>query len=129
VDLGREMARARRAGESLVLAFVDVDNLKAINDSRGHSAGDRTLVEVVATLRAKLRSYDLIIRFGGDEFLCVIPGVSVDDAADRLAAVNVTLAETTEHASITVGLAGMQADDSVQDLVSRADAALYQQRQ
>jgi PleD family two-component response regulator len=52
----------------------------------------------------------------------------MDDAADRLAALNITLAETTEHASVTIGLAGMEADDSLQDLIARADEALYQQR-
>jgi diguanylate cyclase (GGDEF)-like protein len=129
MELEREMARARRTRQHLVLAFVDVDRLKAINDSRGHAAGDRVLCEVVATCRAKLRSYDLIIRFGGDEFLCAIPGVSMDEAAQRLAAVNTTLAEFPEHGSVTTGLADLQVDDSSEDLIARADAALYQQRQ
>ena len=129
VELEREMARARRTREGLVVAFVDVNGLKAINDSRGHSAGDQVLRAVVATLRAKLRAYDLIIRFGGDEFLCVIPGVSVHEAVERLASVNATLAATPENGSVTTGLASLQANDSFQDLIARADAALYQQRQ
>jgi len=129
VELQREMARARRAQQHLVLAFIDVDGLKAINDSRGHTAGDRVLQEVVATLRAKLRPYDLIVRFGGDEFLCAIPGVSMGESVERLAAVNIALAHSPEPGSVTVGLADMQVNDSFQDLIGRADAALYQQRQ
>ena len=103
MQLDREMARAQRTGHSLVLAFVDVNGLKAINDSRGHTTGDRVLREVVETLRSQLRSYDLIIRFGGDEFLCAIPGVSMDEAAERLGAANATLAASSEQGSVTVG--------------------------
>jgi diguanylate cyclase (GGDEF)-like protein len=129
VELERDVARARRTGEPLVLAFVDVNGLKDINDARGHTAGDRVLRKVVATLRTKLRSYDLIIRFGGDEFLCAIPGVNIDQAAERLRTVNPALAALPEHGSVAIGLADLQPGDSLQDLVARADTALYQQRQ
>jgi diguanylate cyclase (GGDEF)-like protein/PAS domain S-box-containing protein len=128
VELEREMARARRREQPLVLAFVDVDHLKAINDSRGHAAGDRMLLEVANTLRATLRSYDLIIRYGGDEFVCVISGLNMADATNRLALVNAALAEAPEHGSVTVGLAKLRADDSPEDFVARADAALYRER-
>lgn len=128
VELERELARARRTGQPLVLAFVDVNGLKAINDSRGHAAGDRMLREVVITLRAKLRVYDLIVRFGGDEFLCAIPGISMDEAAARLRAVNAALGATAGRGSVTTGLADLQSDDTLQDLIIRADSSLYQQR-
>jgi diguanylate cyclase (GGDEF)-like protein len=128
MELDREVARAHRTEQPLVLAFVDVDGLKEINDSRGHLAGDRVLREVVSTLRTKLRSYDLIVRFGGDEFLCAIPGVSLAEAEERLAAVNTVLTAFPAHASVTTGLADLAADDSLEDLIARADAALYQQR-
>ena len=128
VELEREIARVRRTRQRFVLAFVDVNGLKAINDSRGHTAGDRMLREVVTTLRTVLRSYDLIIRFGGDEFLCAIPGVSIEDAAQRLAAVNAALAASPERGSVTAGLADLREDDSFEDLIARADAALYHQR-
>ena len=129
MELEREMARARRTEQRLVLAFVDVNGLKSVNDLRGHAAGDRVLCAVVTALRAQLRSYDLIIRFGGDEFLCVIPGVSMDEAADRLATVNANLAGSLEQASVTTGLADLRPDDSLDGLIERADAALYKQRQ
>lgn len=128
VQLDQEMARARRNNLPLILAFLDVDHLKTINDSRGHAAGDRLLLEVADTFRAELRSYDLIIRYGGDEFVCAISGLSKTLAAQRFAQVNAALADAPEHGSVTVGLAEMQPDDSLGDLVARADAALYQQR-
>lgn len=128
VELERELARARRTEQALVLAFVDVNGLKEINDSRGHPAGDRVLREVVVTLRAKLRVYDLIVRFGGDEFLCAIPGISMDEAAERLGGVNAALGASADRGSVTTGLADLHPDDSLQDLITRADSALYQRR-
>jgi diguanylate cyclase (GGDEF)-like protein len=129
VELAREMARARRAEQPLVVAFVDVDRLKATNDSRGHAAGDRMLLEVADTVRAKLRSHDLIIRYGGDEFVCACSGLNMVDAASRLALVNAALAEVAGRGSVTVGLAELQPNDSPEDLIARADAALYRERQ
>jgi diguanylate cyclase (GGDEF)-like protein len=128
VELQREITRVRRNGQPLALAFVDVDGLKAINDSHGHGAGDRVLLEVTKALRAKLRSSDLIIRYGGDEFACVIAGLNGADATARLALVNAALAEVPEHPSVTVGFAELQPDDSAADLLARADAALYRER-
>ena len=129
VDLEREMARAKRTDQPLALAFVDVDRLKGINDSRGHAAGDRMLLSVADTFRAKLRSYDLIIRYGGDEFVCAMSGLTMAAASERFALVNALLAEAPEHGSVTVGLAELRPDDSAEDLVGRADAALYRQRE
>ena len=129
VELEGETARARRTRQPLVLALVEVDNLKAMNDSRGHAACDRLLIEVASTLRAELRTYDLIIRYADDEFACAISGLNVAGATKRLALVNVVLANAPEHGSITTGLAELQPDDSPEDLVARADAALHRERQ
>ncbi|MDQ3954015.1 MAG: GGDEF domain-containing protein [Actinomycetota bacterium] len=105
---------------------MDVDNLKEKNDSLGHVAGDRLLREAVESIRANLRSYDLIVRFGGDEFVCALIEVSMPQTAERFAAVNAKLEDL--EASITVGLAEMRAGDSLADLVERADQALYVNR-
>jgi diguanylate cyclase (GGDEF)-like protein len=123
------MARASRSDQPLVVAFVDVDHLKAINDLFGHAAGDRMLVEVATALRDKLRSYDLIIRFGGDEFVCAISGLNLAEATERLALVNAVLEVGPEHGSVTIGLAELRPEDSVDSLIARADAALYEVRQ
>jgi diguanylate cyclase (GGDEF)-like protein len=128
VELEREMARARRAEQTMVVAFFDVDELKAINDSRGHVAGDRMLLGVVQALRSKLRSFDLVIRYGGDEFVCALPGTNLAGARKRLAEINDVLAQAVEPGSVTAGLAEMRDDDSADDLIARADAALYRRR-
>jgi len=129
LELEHEIARARRTEQPLLLGFVDVDHLKATNDRHGHAAGDRLLFEVASTLRAELRSYDLIFRYGGDEFVCALSGPSMDDARKRFAQVNVALALSSVQGSVTVGLAALQPDDSAEGLVARADAALYRERQ
>lgn len=126
LELKRELARAKRTQQSLVLAFVDVDDLKEKNDSLGHVAGDRLLRDAVDSIRANVRSYDLIVRFGGDEFVAALIDVSMSQAEQRFAAVNARLEDL--GASVTVGLAEMRPDDALADLVERADRALYVNR-
>jgi diguanylate cyclase (GGDEF)-like protein len=128
VELEREIARARRTERPLSLAFVDVDGLKAISDLRGHAAGDRVLVSVADALRATLRSHDLVIRYGGDEFACVIEGLNAADTTKRLAGVNAVLAVAADPASVTLGVTQLRPTDSTDDLLGRADAALYRER-
>ena len=125
-ELEREIARAVRTYEPLVLVFVDVDGLKVINDSLGHEAGDRLLVEVADALAARLRPYDMVVRFGGDEFLCICQGITEIDAAARLTLVNAELAHGGH--SISVGLTELRADDTVTSFIARADRALYRSR-
>jgi len=129
VELERDLLKARRADPQLVLAFVDVDGLKAVNDSGGHSAGDRLLRVVVESLRSQLRDYDLIVRYGGDEFLCSMPGVTMDEAALRVERVNAAMASTAEGGSVSVGLAELRPDDTLATLITRADGALYHERE
>lgn len=127
LELERETSRVMRTGGSLTLAFVDLDGLKVVNDSLGHAAGDRLLRRTVESMRAHLRSYDLIVRFGGDEFVCSFVDLSAVEAAKRFDAVNADLAETGDG-SITFGLAELQPDDSLAGLIARADDALYRDR-
>lgn len=128
VELHRDIARSRRDAQALIVAFVDIDRLKRVNDSRGHAAGDRLLVEVANALRTRLRSYDLIIRYGGDEFVCALSGMSLADATRRFDQVNLALAATPEGGSVTIGLAELELDDEIEDVFARADASLYSQR-
>jgi diguanylate cyclase (GGDEF)-like protein len=127
IELQREANRAQRTGTPFILAFVDIDGLKAINDSLGHAAGDDLLRRVADTLQTNLRPYDLIIRVGGDEFVCGMQDVHLAVAEERLADVNADLA-MTQHASVTVGLAQLEASESVEDLIRRADADLHRRR-
>ena len=75
-----ELERAKRTASPLAIAYVDVVGLKAVNDTMGHAAGDTLLKHVVAHLTAHLRPYDLIIRLGGDEFLCAMPNLALASA-------------------------------------------------
>jgi diguanylate cyclase (GGDEF)-like protein len=127
VEMGREVARAQRTKQPLTLAFVDVDHLKETNDCSGHIAGDRLLRATADAIRTNLRSYDLIIRYGGDEFVCALLDMTVAQAAGRFSLVNTDLA--AQQASVTVGLAHLEADDALEDLIARADNALYKERQ
>jgi diguanylate cyclase (GGDEF)-like protein len=119
VELERETARANRTGQPFVVAFLDVDGLKATNDTLGHAAGDLLLRRVVDTIRAHLRSYDLIVRFGGDEFVCALLALDIDRAAERFTLIRASLAAEA-HASISVGLAEYQLHDSIETLLARA---------
>ncbi len=122
------MARAKRTGRPFLLAFVDVDGLKATNDSLGHGAGDELLRLVVETMRTHLRSYDLIVRFGGDEFVAGMSGMSQEEAAKRFALVNADLAKIRQG-SVTAGFAELRRRESLGDLLARADEQLYRARQ
>jgi diguanylate cyclase (GGDEF)-like protein len=127
LELGREILRANRTHQTYVLVFVDVDGLKKINDLYGHPAGDDLLAHVAATIRNHLRPYDLIVRYGGDEFLCGLMDLRLADTVERFGLVNEVL--TNDHgASITAGVAQLQPGDQLQDLIDRADQALYAER-
>lgn len=128
IELERDRSRAARAGEPMALAFVDVDDLKGTNDRAGDPAGDRLLRQVADALQAHLRAHDAVVRYGGDEFVCALMGLTRAEAAERLAAVNTALGAASEPGSITVGIAALEGDESLSSLVERADAALYRQR-
>jgi diguanylate cyclase (GGDEF)-like protein len=127
LELEHEVARAHRTGESFVLAFVDVNNLKVRNDLHGHIAGDHLLRKIADTLRANVRSYDLVVRYGGDEFICGFPALDVNDAAERFAHINEDLAASDE-ASVAFGLAELERGDSLTELITRADTLMYANR-
>jgi diguanylate cyclase (GGDEF)-like protein len=124
-ELQHEIDRARRQGTPLVVAFIDVDGLKAVNDERGHAAGDQLLRDVAEALKQGLRSYDLVLRYGGDEFVCALSNAEIDHAERRLGEVATILGAAPSHGSIAWGLAELQADDTLDVLVARADSALY----
>ena len=124
VELEREIVRARRTGQSLVLAFIDVDGLKAVNDTHGHAAGDQLLADVAGALRDQSRDYDVIVRHGGDEFLFALPGMTMDQARERMDVVKAALAASPNQWSISAGLAVLEDDDTLETLIERADDGL-----
>lgn len=123
--LRNEIERAKRSDGKFVIAFLDVDGLKGVNDRDGHAAGDRVLRMLGATMRANLRSYDPIVRFGGDEFVCGIASVDSDDVQHRIDVIDQSLRHAT-GVGITAGLATLTPDETLDELTERADAALIE---
>ncbi|MDB5564310.1 MAG: diguanylate cyclase, partial [Tardiphaga sp.] len=132
--VAREIGRSVRDGKSLALAMLDIDHFKRINDSHGHEAGDAVLRGLGKILRETIRVTDIIGRFGGEEFLLLMPGVSVDVAEQRVQqlldsvrGMQVSSAGVTlDNITVSVGLAVMPLHvERGDDLLAAADAALY----
>ena len=127
LELTRDITRAKRTNQPYVVAFVDVDDLKETNDSLGHPAGDELLRHVVSSIRTHLRSYDLIVRVGGDEFVCGLPDLTMAEAAKRFSLVNIDLG--VSRTAISFGVTELKAHDTAEDLIARADEVMYEERQ
>jgi diguanylate cyclase (GGDEF)-like protein len=121
--LRHELARAKRLGATLTLAFVDADRLKETNTRSGHAAGDALLRQVCSGLQKRLRPYDPIVRWGGDEFVCTVSGIIPAEARIRIEQAEVDLGALDPPVSITFGVAPMKPGDTLATLVGRADAA------
>jgi diguanylate cyclase (GGDEF)-like protein len=127
-DIQHEIDRANRGDGRLTAVYVDVDGLKATNDAKGHHAGDLMLKHIVGVLQTQLRSYEPVVRMGGDEFVCTISGTTIATARERFARIITQLSLTPDNGSITVGFAQMARDDSPMDLIDRADRQLIEAR-
>jgi len=122
-QLQREVRRARRFDDyKLVVAFCDLDELKVVNDTSGHAAGDAVLREMAAALRRRLRAYDLVIRWGGDEFVCSLPGAGLEAAQRAMEDIQTELRART-GCTFSAGYAELGEDGDAESLVARADAA------
>ncbi len=120
----REIARARRDSSPLTLAFVDVDGLRDTNERSGRTAGDALLQGMARALREGLRDVDAVIRYGGDEFVCVLPDMAARDA--RRALGEVQLEATRQGVRFCFGVAELARSDDVVSLLARADRDLYE---
>jgi diguanylate cyclase (GGDEF)-like protein len=128
--LAREIARFRRfGGKGIAVIFIDVDGLKQLNDSEGHAAGDGLLTDVVSAIRERVRAYDLVIRWGGDEFVCVLPDAAPEEAQRTVADIERQVRRRTSGRTVSTGLAGLEPADTADSLVDRADSALYAGRE
>lgn len=126
--LRHEIDRARRTGTPLVVGFLDVDGLKEVNDTFGHTAGDTLLCSVVAALRASLRSYDVVVRYGGDEFVYSLAGADISAAVKRFRTMRTLLSDREPLRTVSAGFAELDVEDDLESLVARADADLYAHR-
>ncbi|MCZ2840023.1 GGDEF domain-containing protein [Modestobacter sp. VKM Ac-2985] len=118
-EAGRSLARALRSDEPLTVAVLDLDDFKAVNDRDGHGAGDRLLQQVADHWQARLRTADLLGRYGGDEFVLCLPATDAAGAQELL--------QRLDGGPIgwSVGTATARAGDSLATLLHRADAELY----
>ncbi len=133
--LHTELERANRQGTSLCLMLADIDHFKTVNDTYGHTTGDAVLCEATHRMRASVRGYDIVGRYGGEEFLIILPGCDAESAkgqADRIRTLTtdepVRLPHRTISFTISIGTAVAHSPglDDIDSLIQAADTALYE---
>ncbi len=130
--LAHEVEQSRRYQTPLALLFLDLDNFKIINDALGHSRGDLVLKTLADYLRTALRQADVVCRYGGEEFVALLPKTPVDQAmklAERLrqkiSRMTIPLPERDVQFTVSIGVAGLTPEMDGEALVEAADAAMY----
>ncbi len=134
-----EWFRSQREARPLCLVLIDLDDLKVINDTHGHAVGDKVILELARCIKTQKRRYDWSGRWGGDEFLLVLPGTTLSEAGDVAERIrnqyvsSPLVLETGEVASLSIGVAcysGRRGDDTdLTRLLNQADEALYTAKQ
>ncbi len=134
-ELERTLGMVARHKDSAALIFVDLNGLKAINDTHGHKAGDAVILHVARELRSHIRISDVVARIGGDEFALILHRVSARSAATKAKALAQHLSETLVDigraelpVGIGYGVATIRATDNVKTVLARADEAMYAAR-
>ena len=133
-NLNNTIALAEENNHAVTVMLFDLDRFKEVNDTYGHATGDQVLIALADTLREVLRSADLCGRYGGEEFVCLLPETTEIEArvvAERLrmamAEQTIATAEGELHFTVSIGLAEAEPGDStVETLIQRADVAMYE---
>lgn len=120
-DLDHELDRCRATGGQLTVVYVDVVALETLSDTQGPCASGELLKRVVAVISEQLRSFDLIIRLGDDEFLCAMSNMTLPDARQRFRHVAATLARAPCAGAIRIGFAELRHDESAAGLIAGAE--------
>ena len=126
----RELSRAQRRGAGFALAHIDLDDFKQLNDTFGHHAGDLALIRLVEVLRSSLRPTDVLCRFGGEEFVLLLPETSLADATLVVSRFlrefsSAAIAGTGRVLTFSAGVVFRAPDESTEQAIQRADAATY----
>ncbi len=124
--LDEEFRRARRYTTTLSLLIADVDGFKVFNDSRGHPAGDELLRQIGEAIRRTIRASDVAARYGGDEFVILLPQTTEEQAARLAERLRAAIAALPENMSVSIGVASLATGISEPlELVAEADHAMY----
>ncbi len=124
VVLQHEIDRAERSGARLVFLYFDVDGLKRINDKVGHGEGDCLLQAFAGAMRTRLRSYDPVVRIGGDEFVSALPGIDADQAERVAGDIQQAFGKAYAGASMSYGLSRFAPGDTAISMIKRGNDAL-----
>ncbi len=124
-----EFQRFRRYGKPFSVLLADCDQFKQVNDTYGHPAGDAVLIDLARLLQSNIRATDTLGRWGGEEFLAILPETGLDNAsqlAEKLrATISAYVFPAVGHKTASFGIAQIRPDENIKDLVARADQALY----
>jgi diguanylate cyclase len=131
-SLDEELIRAQRDGPPCCVALIDLDFFKRINDKFGHPVGDEALRTFAMALLANIRTIDRLGRYGGEEFLLIMPDTPANEAVRTLERLRMTIAELNwaaiaenMHLTMSAGVCAVRHGASPDDILARADAALY----
>ena len=129
--LEKQRALANREGLPFVLAFVDIDHFKQINDVHGHRIGDQVLAELSLQLKMSIREVDLAARYGGEEFVLLLSGLALEDAGRVLDRIRVRVtekgfSEVNIPLTVSIGVAQFHPGEDCEELLNRADRLLYE---
>ncbi|MDK9718311.1 MAG: GGDEF domain-containing protein [Trichlorobacter sp.] len=131
--LAEEIERSRRHGNPLSILMLDIDHFKKINDTHGHLCGDYALRKISELLQELVRTSDILGRYGGEEFCCILPETPFEQAVvlaercrEQIAANQFSCTDHQTNVTISIGVTGLHRDDSLDSIIKRADDALYQ---
>jgi diguanylate cyclase (GGDEF)-like protein len=131
------MARSARNNSPLALVILDIDHFKATNDTHGHLAGDKVLVALAELCNSHIRSTDIFCRFGGEEFILLMPDTSLEDAIQKTESLRRLVAAKPLvdfngieiAATFSAGAAVWNGEEDIEELIARADQGLYRAKE
>lgn len=131
--IAQEFTRFRRSAKPFAVLIADCDKFKSVNDTYGHQIGDLVLIDIARLLRENVRATDTVGRWGGEEFLAILPDTGIDGAVQLAEKLRVAI-ETNEFPTVgqktaSFGIAVLRPDEGIKELIARADTALYRAKE